>query len=267
MEIQLWREILEPYSLAVDELIIKFQHVQQQYRKKNDYCPIELVEGRVKNIGSILEKANRKHIPLEQLEEQMKDIAGLRLICPFVEDCYAVGDIIRKRTDMVVINEEDYIAEPKASGYRSLHMTIRYTVQTILGPKAIYCEIQIRTMGMNTWSTIEHSLQYKYKYNVPRELGQRLQDIALGMLENDRELSAVRDDIMAARAEKEEMEKMVMDILTTIQNLYSLASKREAVRIQEEFFRIYNEHDLAKLKHFATELDIIAEGYRAQSLT
>ena len=267
MEIKLWREILEPYSLAVDELIIKFQHVQKQYQKSNDYCPIELVEGRVKNIGSILEKGNRKHIPLEQFEEQMRDIAGLRLICPFVEDCYQVAEIIRKRTDMVVIGEEDYIAEPKQSGYRSLHMTIRYTVQTITGPKAIYCEIQIRTMGMNTWSTIEHSLQYKYKYNVPQDMSRRLYDIALGMLDNDRELSAVRDAIMAARAEKEEMERIVMDILNTIQNLYRLASKREAERIQEEFFRIYNENDLGKLEHFATELDIIAEGYRAQSLT
>ncbi len=266
MEIQLWREVLEPYALAVDELMVKFQHIQEQYKKISEYCPIELVEGRVKSIASIMEKSLRKHIALDQLEEQMRDIAGMRLICQFVEDCYQVRDLIKKRTDMVVINEEDYIAEPKQSGYRSLHMTILYTVQTLQGPKAIYVEIQIRTMGMDCWSTIEHSLQYKYRYHIPNDMSERLQEIAKGMLQNDRELSEVRDDIMLARNEKMEMERIVVDILNTIQNLYRMVSRREAGRIQEEFHRIYREENLEKLKRFATELDIIAEGYRAQSL-
>ena len=107
MEIQLWREILEPYALAVDELVIKFTHIQKSLRKQDDYCPIELISGRVKTIASIVEKCNRKKIPLEHLEEEMTDIAGVRLICQFVEDCYVVADMIKKRTDILVVSESD----------------------------------------------------------------------------------------------------------------------------------------------------------------
>ena len=153
MEIQLWREILEPYALAVDELVIKFTHIKNSLRKQDDYCPIELVTGRVKTIASIVEKCNRKKIPLEHLEEEMTDIAGVRLICQFVEDCYVVADMIKKRSDILVVSEADYIAQPKDSGYRSYHMKIRYTVETVNGPKTLNAEIQIRTLGMNCWST------------------------------------------------------------------------------------------------------------------
>ena len=264
MEIQLWREILEPYSLAVDELVTKFTHIQKSLRKQDDYCPIELVTGRVKTIASIVEKCSRKKIPLERLEEEMSDIAGIRLICQFVEDCYVVADMIKRRDDLKVVSESDYIAEPKSSGYRSYHMKILYTVQMLDGPKTLNAEIQIRTLGMNCWSTIEHSLQYKYRSNIPEELKDRLQVVADEMINTDRELSEIRDEITAAREQRFEEERIVNDILLTIQNLYKFASHREAVRIQEEFFRIYEE-DIEKLRHFATELDIIAEGYRAQT--
>jgi len=265
MEIQLWREILEPYSLAVDELVTKFTHIQKSLRKQDDYCPIELVTGRVKTIASIVEKCSRKKIPLERLEEEMSDIAGIRLICQFVEDCYVVADMIKRRDDLKVVSESDYIAEPKSSGYRSYHMKILYTVQMLDGPKTLNAEIQIRTLGMNCWSTIEHSLQYKYRGNIPEELKDRLQVVADEMINTDRELSEIRDEITAAREQRFEEERIVNDILLTIQNLYKFASHREAVRIQEEFFRIYEEKDIEKLRHFATELDIIAEGYRAQT--
>ena len=265
MEIQLWREILEPYSLAVDELVTKFTHIQKSLRKQDDYCPIELVTGRVKTIASIVEKCSRKKIPLERLEEEMSDIAGIRLICQFVEDCYVVADMIKRRDDLKVVSESDYIAEPKSSGYRSYHMKILYTVQMLDGPKTLNAEIQIRTLGMNCWSTIEHSLQYKYRSNIPEELKDRLQVVADEMINTDRELSEIRDEITAAREQRFEEERIVNDILLTIQNRYKFASHREAVRIQEEFFRIYEEKDIEKLRHFATELDIIAEGYRAQT--
>lgn len=267
MEIQLWREILEPYALAVDELVIKFTHIQKSLRKQDDYCPIELISGRVKTIASIVEKCNRKKIPLEHLEEEMTDIAGVRLICQFVEDCYVVADMIKKRTDILVVSESDYIAKPKDSGYRSYHMKIRYTVQTVNGPKTLNAEIQIRTLEMNCWSTIEHSLQYKYRGNIPEELRSRLEHVADEMVQTDRELSEIRDEIKAAREQRFEEERIVNDILLTIQNLYRFASRREAVRIQEEFFRIYEEKNMDKLRYFANELDIIAEGYRAQTTT
>ena len=166
MEIQLWRELLEPYGLAVDELVVKFNHVKQQYQDAKMYSPIEMVSGRVKRISSILEKAQRKGVDLEKLEEKIEDIAGVRLICQFVEDIDKVVEIIRERKDLEIKQEKDYITKSKPSGYRSYHIIAYYTVHTIHGSKRLEVEIQIRTLAMNFWSTIEHSLQYKYKEHI-----------------------------------------------------------------------------------------------------
>ena len=100
MEIQMWREILEPYSLAVDELKVKFQHMQYAYKKAGLYSPIEQVDGRVKTISSLLEKVQKKHISLDDIETEIDDIAGIRIICQFIEDIYKVVELIRKRTDI-----------------------------------------------------------------------------------------------------------------------------------------------------------------------
>ena len=116
MEIQLWREILDPYALAVDELTVKFQHIKNEYNKQGTYCPIEEVHGRVKSISSILEKIHRKGVEVDQVEEYVDDIAGIRIICQFVADIEKVVDIIKQRKDMVVKSENDYITHSKKRG-------------------------------------------------------------------------------------------------------------------------------------------------------
>ena len=103
MELQLWRKTLEPYSLAVDELIVKFNHIKNEFDYDGEYSPIESVNGRVKRISSILEKAQRKHIELEDVESKLDDIAGVRIICRFVEDIDKVVEILRKRSDMKIV--------------------------------------------------------------------------------------------------------------------------------------------------------------------
>lgn len=163
MEIQLWRSILCPYELAVKELTVKFEHMIEEYRENDRYSPIEQVSGRVKSVSSILEKMQRKHIPIEQMETEVEDLAGVRIICQFEEDIDTVAAIIRRRTDMEVKSEKNYLTHIKQSGYRSYHMILYYIVETIDGPKRLQVEVQIRTMAMNFWATIEHSLQYKYK--------------------------------------------------------------------------------------------------------
>lgn len=266
MEIQLWREILDPYVLAVDELVVKFNHIIEEYRKLGEYSPIEQVHGRVKSISSILEKAQKKKIDLENIEEQVEDIAGIRIICQFVEDIQKVVEIISKRTDMRIKSEKDYITNIKPSGYRSFHLIIYYTVQTLSGTKEIQAEIQIRTLAMNFWATIEHSLQYKYKQNMPEHIRSRLSKAADAIIVLDQEMSLVRGEIMDAQNSFKIKANMVADILTNIQNLYKVANKREVVKIQDEFFRIYETGDLEQLERFNKELDVISEGYRAQSL-
>ena len=266
MEIQLWREILEPYALAVDEMLVKFNHIIEAYRKSGMYSPIEQVTGRVKTISSILEKAQKKNIDLEQMETAIEDIAGIRIICQFVDDIYKVVDLIKHRSDMKVSSEKDYITNKKESGYRSYHLIVRYQVETLRGPKEIHAEIQIRTLAMNFWATVEHSLQYKYKQNMPEKLRSRLHKAAEAIVVLDEEMSSVRGEIMDAQNSFNIKANVVSDILTNIQNLYKVANKREVVKIQDEFFRIYESEDLEQLERFNKELDIISEGYRAQSL-
>jgi len=147
-----------------------------------------------------LDKANHKGIPLDQLETQMQDIAGLRMMCQFVDDIMKVVELLRMRKDFTIVEEKDYISNKKPSGYRSYHVIIQYPVQTIYGEKKILAEIQIRTLAMNFWATIEHSLNYKYKGRFPREIQMRLQRAAEAAFRLDEEMSQIREEIQEAQA-------------------------------------------------------------------
>ena len=238
MDIHLWKELLDPYEQAVSELLVKFRNLKEEHRKKNLYSPIESVCGRVKSVASILDKMQRKNISFEDMEEEVEDIAGVRIICQFVEDIETVANLIYKRTDMEVRSKKDYLTNKKASGYRSFHLIVWYTVQTVSGPKRLQVEIQIRTMAMNFWATTEHSLQYKYRGQIPEHVAERL--------------AASADAIVA--------------LDEGIENLYRVESEREVRKIQDEFYRIYSLHNIDELDRFAKQLDILAEGAGAQSV-
>lgn len=266
MEMQLWRELLTPYELAVDEIVVKFDHLIKEHREQGRYSPIEQVTGRVKSIPSLLEKAKKKKIPLDEIEENIEDIAGIRIICQFVEDIETMVNIIRNRTDMEVKKEKDYITNQKPSGYRSYHMIIMYTIQTLQGPKKLNVEIQIRTMAMNFWATIEHSLQYKYKRNMPAEVKQKITNASMAIIELDAQMSQVRSEIMEVQNTSQFKSNIVAEILNNIQNLYRYANRREVNKIQDEFYQIYELNDLEQLANFSQQLDIMAEGYKAQNI-
>lgn len=262
----MWREILNPYELAVEELMTKFNHLIKEHHDKGYYSSIERVEGRVKSIASILDKCQKKNISIDEITEKLEDIAGVRIICQFVEDIERVVELLRRRNDMEIKQEKDYISEQKDSGYRSYHVIVWYTVDTMDGPKRIMVEIQIRTMAMNFWATIEHSLQYKYKMHMPEEINERLLNAARATILLDREMSQVRLEIMDAQNALQHQAKVVADILNTIQNMYRVANTREMQKIQDEFYRIYSMNNLEQLQRFHKQLDNIAAGYRAQSI-
>ena len=266
MEIQLWRSILCPYELAVRELIVKFEHIISEHRENDLYSPIEQVSGRVKSVSSILEKMQRKHIPMERMEEEVEDIAGIRIICHFEEDIETVASLIQNRSDMTIKSEKNYLKHVKQSGYRSLHLIIYYTVETLNGPRKLQAEIQIRTMAMDFWATIEHSLQYKYKGDMPPHVAERLTNAADAIILLDQEMSSVRDEIMDAQNSSQMQSNLVKDILNNIENLYRVSSEREITKIQTEFLRVFHTKDLKQLERFHRQLDIIAEGYRAQAV-
>ena len=267
MEIQLWRSILSSYELAVQELIIKFEHLIKEYRTNDRYSPIEEVTGRVKSISSLLEKMQRKNMPMIRMEEEIENIAGIRIICQFEEDIAEVARMIATHKDMEIKSEKNYLTHMKESGYRSYHLIIYYTVETIYGPKRLQVEIQIRTLAMNFWATIEHSLQYKYKGNMPPHVTERLSKAADAIIALDQEMSSVRNEIMDAQNSSQMQSNLVSYILSNIENLYKLTNKREVAKIQDEFLRVYETKDLQQLERFHRQLDIIAESYRAQAVS
>ena len=262
----MWRELLNPYDLAVKELTIKFEHLIKEHHDKGYYSSIEYVEGRVKSIVSILEKCQKKGISMDDITDKIEDIAGIRIICQFVEDIERVVELLKKRSDLEIKHEKDYVKNPKSTGYRSYHMIVWYTVELLDGPKKIMVEIQIRTMGMNYWATIEHSLQYKYKLHMPEEIKERLLKASDATVLLDKEMSQVRLEIMDAQNAFQHQARVVGDILNTIQNMYRVANTREMAKIQDEFYRIYSTNNLEQLERFHKQLDTIAQGYRTQAI-
>ncbi|MFD2705049.1 GTP pyrophosphokinase [Salibacterium lacus] len=194
-----WDTFLTPYVQAVEELKVKLKGLREQYQLSSKHTPIEFVTGRVKPVTSILEKAQRKNIPLDRIGREMQDIAGVRIVCQFVNDIDTIVELIRSRSDFKVVEERDYIKRKKESGYRSYHMVIEYSVHTIDGEKSVLVELQVRTMAMNFWATIEHSLNYKYSGEIPDEIKERLQRAAEAAFQLDEEMSKIKGEVREAQ--------------------------------------------------------------------
>ncbi|WNF35729.1 GTP pyrophosphokinase family protein [Bacillaceae bacterium IKA-2] len=207
-----WDIFLAPYQQSVEELKIKLRGVRKQYNvSSRKHTPIEFVTGRTKPISSIIDKAKRKKIAMDELETRMQDLAGVRIMCQFVEDIDAVIKLLRLRKDFEIIEERDYISNKKRSGYRAYHLVIKYPVQTYDGVKIILVEIQIKTLAMNFWATIEHSLLYKYSGEIPEEIIDRLQSASEAAFRLDEEMSQIRGEVLEAqvifRKKEEEQRK------------------------------------------------------------
>lgn len=197
-----WDVFLSPYKQAVDELKIKLKGMRSQFGINGTTSPIEFVTGRVKPLASIYDKTREKGIlfePSNKLASELQDIAGLRIMCQFVDDISTVADLIRQRDDLRIVEEKDYITHNKPSGYRSYHMIVEYPVETIQGKVKVLAEIQIRTLAMNFWASIEHSLNYKYKGVFPEEIKNRLQNAAEAAFKLDEEMSSIRSEIQEAQ--------------------------------------------------------------------
>lgn len=173
-----WEKLLQPYVQTVDELKVKLRGMRQEFELQGVQTPVEFVTGRVKTVPAIEEKLVRRHISMDRIEQDMEDLAGVRIMTQFTEDIYRVVDMLRKRKDMVILEERDYVTNEKPSGYRSYHIVIEYPVQLITGEKKVLAEIQVRTMQMNVWATIEHAINYKYDGEYSEEMQEKLKDAA-----------------------------------------------------------------------------------------
>lgn len=193
-----WVSFLAPYEQAVAELKLKLKMMRDEFQMKHRHTPIEFVTGRVKTPTSILEKMEVRNIKPEDFLIGVQDIAGIRIMCQFVEDIYEVAELLKRRQDFKVLLIRDYIKHHKPSGYRSYHMVLEYPVHRSNGIETVIVEVQIRTLAMNFWATIEHSLNYKYSGVYPDDILQRLQRASEAAFQLDEEMSEIRDEIREA---------------------------------------------------------------------
>ncbi|MPQ43907.1 GTP pyrophosphokinase [Clostridium tarantellae] len=258
MAMKSWKEFLTPYEQAVSELKVKLRSIRKEYRRKNEYSPIEFVTGRVKEVSSILEKANKYSIPIDRLQYEMEDIAGIRIMCQFVDDIEFVVELIRQRKDMQILYEKDYVTNVKASGYRSYHVVIKYPVNMAEGQIEILAEFQIRTLAMNFWATIEHSLNYKYKKNVPEDIKHKLKSAADAAFTLDEEMLEIKDEIKDAQKLFEIKSDIITNIMNDILTLISIGKIAEASRYQMSLNKLIEEGEVWELNNLlhAVQRDI-----------
>lgn len=190
-----WEKLLQPYVQTVDELKVKLRGMRSEFEIEGIHTPIEFVTGRVKEISAIEEKLVRRHISVDRIEQDMEDLAGVRIMTQFTEDIYKVVDLLRQRKDIVILEERDYVTNEKPSGYRSYHIVIEYPVQLSSGEKKLLAEIQVRTMQMNVWATIEHAINYKYDGEYTPEMSEKLKKAATLSMEVDKLFSQLHNGL------------------------------------------------------------------------
>lgn len=210
-----WKSFLLPYELAVSGFIMKLGAIKKEYILKGENSPIELVSGRVKTVPSILEKANRLGVKYSDIPNEVYDIAGIRIICKYIDDVYKVYDLLKSRKDIEIFQVKDYIASPKKSGYRSLHVLAKYHAETIDGAIPINVEFQIRTHAMHLWASIEHSLKYKYYQEIPSNIKEKLVSAASASSKLDEELTNIRKEVLLTKVDNtrgDELENSELDL-------------------------------------------------------
>lgn len=173
-------ELEHLYESAIREVKTKLEILDSEFRTKYSYNPIHHIEDRLKSPQSILEKLQRKGMPFscEAARENLNDIAGVRVICNYIEDIYTVANLLTAQDDVSLIQRKDYIKAPKPNGYRSLHLVIETPVYLSEKKEAVHVEVQIRTIAMDFWASLEHELKYKTDAEVSADLAMQLKECA-----------------------------------------------------------------------------------------
>ncbi len=192
-----FRELMAYYRCAMMEVETKFNVLNQEFSVQYDRNPIESIKSRIKEPGSILDKLIRNKLPLsiESLEENLSDVAGVRVICSFIEDIYMLAGCLLKQDDVTLIKYKDYIKNPKENGYRSLHLIVEVPIFLAHKKKMMKVEIQLRTIAMDFWASLEHKLKYKKNRPDSERLTQELKACADMSAQLDERMEAIRKSV------------------------------------------------------------------------
>lgn len=175
-----WKEVTLVYSAALRQMETKMQILNDEFQHVHQYNPIEHIKARIKTPESIVKKLKRygQESTIDNMVKYINDIAGIRIICSFTSDIYRIADMIRDQRDIKVIAVKDYITYPKASGYKSYHMIVSIPVYLSDRTVDTKVEVQIRTVAMDFWASLEHKIYYKYEGNAPDYFERELQECA-----------------------------------------------------------------------------------------
>lgn len=194
-EIIEWKNNLIVYRFALEEINTKLKILNEEYQFIHNHNPIEHIKSRFKDPVGIMKKLSRKglDITVDNAKKHIHDIAGVRITCSFLSDIYDVYDVIEKQDDITVVNVKDYIKNPKPNGYKSLHIIVKIPVFLSTGMEEVFVEIQIRTIAMDFWASLEHKIYYKFDQEVPEHLLTELKEAADSAHELDIKMKKIKD--------------------------------------------------------------------------
>lgn len=191
------KRFLLSYRFGLEEVMTKINILRQDFQYIHEYNPIEHVKSRVKSPESILKKINRKNleISIPSIKENIRDIAGIRIVCSFISDIYTISEMIQNQKDLKIVECKDYIKNPKPNGYQSLHLILQIPVFMSDGVEEVYVEVQIRTIGMDFWASLEHKIFYKYNRDIPQKLIDELREAAVTTSQLEKRMEILNQEI------------------------------------------------------------------------
>ena len=202
--IDTWKEVNLVYNAALKQMETKMEILNEEFQHVHQYNPIEHIKARMKTPESIVKKLKRhgRESTIENMVTHINDIAGIRIICSFTSDIYRIAEMIREQKDLKVIGTKDYITYPKASGYRSYHMIVSvpvYLSDRIVDAKV---EVQIRTVAMDFWASLEHKIHYKLEGDAPEHIRNELIECARMVMDLDARMLSLNEQILQTSMEK-----------------------------------------------------------------
>lgn len=228
-DIKSWEEVVLIYNSALKEVGTKLEILNDEFQHVHQYNPIEHIKSRIKTPQSIVKKLKKHHYEstIANMVEYVNDIAGIRVICSFISDIYRIAEMLIKQNDIRVISVKDYIQNPKPSGYKSYHLLV--TIPIFLSDRIVdtKVEIQIRTVAMDFWASLEHKIHYKFEGNVPEHIKKELIECATMVYDLDSKMLALNKEVQKLADQAEEKAEAT-EVLEPQQTQSSLSGTRGA---------------------------------------
>ncbi|MGM9648295.1 MAG: GTP pyrophosphokinase family protein [Eubacteriales bacterium] len=192
-DLQKLLELQQLYNAAIKEIQTKLEILNDEFKVKFARNPIHHVESRLKSTRSIINKLKKKNkeISIESAKENLNDIAGIRIVCCYIDDVYRVADMLLSQTDLELVKSQDYIKVPNYNGYRSLHLDLKVPVFLSERTEKVTVEVQLRTVAMDFWASLEHDLRYKSEKNIPASIGEDMLRCANEIAEIDAKMQSI----------------------------------------------------------------------------